>query len=540
MRVVPDWRMQLTDTIMLDRHGVRDLAEPWSASSEHGMVSAAHYRATRAGVEILAAGGNAVDAAIATSLALAVVESAGSGIGGMAMMTVSLADRGCFVLPGPCLAPRNATPAALANSPRYSGYRAVATPAYIAVIDAALSRYGTLPLREVIAPAIELAREGFPLTAMQVELIEHYREGLAKSTAGRFFLDADGRAPDRGSRFVQPELAGTLEHLARAGLRDFYEGDIAHRIARDMAEHDGFIDAEDLAAVVPPAEQAPVRTVFRNAGVASAGPPAGGETLAQMLNLFAALAHPGFDADTPDGVELLAAVIARARTDRRRYRFQRPEDPDLASPDYASQIAPQVAQQLGVGETSHLSVMDCHGNAVALTQSIERSFGAKVVTPGLGFLHNGYMKGFKVQAKRHPHYLRPGAVARSNAAPTIVHDADGPILAIGSTGSERMLSGIFGVMVRLGRQSPFDAVHAPRLHVTPEGVALVEADRMPPGCLQRLEDRGYTLDRTDAYAFKFGGLHLVVREGARLTGVAEPRRDGAAAGPDDPPGRPTK
>ncbi len=522
--------IRFDDAEMLDRRDLRGIGELWTGTGRDGVVSSAHYRATEAGVRILEAGGNAVDAATATSFALAVVESAGSGIGGMAMMLVSPAGAHPIVLPGPCQAPRRAAPALVKASSRYSGYRAVATPAYVAVMDAAHRRHATLPLRDLLAPAIELARDGFAVTPMQAELRRSYDEKLETSDAGAFFP-----ALPVGATFTQPALAGTLQRLADAGLRDFYDGDIAAAYAADMRAHDGFIDADDLAHVRPPDPVEPLTGRFGDATVWTPGAPAGGQTLLQMLNLFAATATDGFEPDTPDGAELLAAIIRRARADRRRYNKARPGDPDLADPAYAEAIK----HELGVGETSHISTIDASGNAVAVTQSIERSFGAKVVTPSLGFLHNGYMKGFKVEAKDHPHYLRPGAVARSNAAPTILTDAQGPTIAIGSTGSERMLSGIFGVLVRLTVQDAFSAVAAPRLHATPDGELLLEADRFDRAILEHLEARGYRLNPLDPYAFKFGGLHLAVRDGDELMGVADPRRDGAATGFSAPNGPPT-
>ncbi len=512
--------IRFKDAEMLDRRDGRGVRELWTATGRGGVVASAHYRATEAGARVFEAGGNAVDAAIATSFALAVVESAGSGIGGMAMMLVCPAGASPVALPGPCLAPRNATPALAKGSSRYSGYRAVATPAYIAVMDSAHRRYAKLPLKELLAPGIELARDGFAVTPMQADLRRSYADKLEASDAAAFFP-----ALPVGATFTQPVLAATLQRLADAGLRDFYEGEIAAAYAADMKEHDGFIDAEDLASVRPPEPVPPLTGRFGDATVWTPGAPAGGLTLLQMLNMFSATATDDFDPDTPDGAELLAAVIRRARADRRRYNKARPGDPDLADPAYAESIK----DELGIGETSHISTMDAAGNAVAVTQSIERSFGAKVVTPSLGFLHNGYMKGFKVQATDHPHYLRPGAVARSNAAPTILTDAHGPTIAIGSTGSERMLSGIFGVLVRLTVQDAFSAVAAPRLHATPDGELLIEADRFDPAVLERLTARGYRLEHLPPYAFKFGGLHLAAREGEELVGVAEPRRDGAAA-----------
>jgi len=244
------------------------------------------------------------------------------------------------------------------------------------------------------------------------------------------------------------------------------------------------------------------------------------------------------DLDSPTGAVSLAHLIQQCRRDRSRtYRRGSEEEdtPDLTSPGAAIRLAAAVRSRIvseGAGETSHLSVMDRYGNAVGITQSLERSFGAKVMTPGLGFVYNGYLRTFKVENKRHPHYLRPGAMARSNAAPTILQDSAGQLTAvIGSTGSERMVSSILQVLLRLRTDEPFVAVHAPRLHATPDGEVLIEADRADPATLAALKTAGFRVKPLSAYSFQMGGLHLVLRVGDRFTGVAEPRRDGAAAGP---------
>lgn len=521
-----------SDQRMLDRDGRRDDPALFSARSRAGVVSAAHYRATEVGVEVLERGGNAIDAAVATSLALSVVESAGSGVGGMAYMLVHLADGArTVVLPGPCRAPRRATPEAVAAGPRYTGYRAIAVPTYVAVVQAALERYGTWSAEAVLAPAIELAEAGFRLTPGQHRLMKEYLKGQRRRSAARLFLTAEGKVPAAGTRLSQPVLGRTLRRLAKAGFRDFYEGEIAREIAADMAAHGGFVDAQDLAEVPGPLEEAPLVGLFGGQEVRTAGPPAGGRTLLEMLNLWDVLAPEGLDPDSAQAAALFAAVIRRARKDRTRYRLDRPTDPDRASRAYAEEVASEVAKQAGLGETSHLCVMDAAGNAVSMTQSIERSFGAKVVTESLGFLHNGYMKGFKIEAKRHPHYLRPGAVARSNAAPTMLVRGGRATVAIGSTGSERLLSGILQALVRLQTQTPFEAVHAPRMHVTPDRRVLIEADRFAPEVLARLERDGYTLERHEPYSFQFGGMHLAAVDAEGFIGVAEPRRDGAAGGP---------
>lgn len=515
---------------MLDRELQRADPRAWTGSSHRGMVASAHYLATEAGQEILADGGNAFDAAVATSLALSVVESAGSGLGGMAILAATRAGSPPFVLAGPCTAPRAATPESIAASSRYSGHRAVAVPGYPAVLEALCRQYTTRPLLRLAEPAIRLASRGFPCTKLQSALIERYRPKLRRYSAGEVFLTHEGRAPTPGSVVSQPALARALEHLARVGWRDFYEGEVARHLASDAEANEGFLTLGDLAAYPRVMPVAPRCASFRDFCVHTAAAPAGGAALLHMLGIFSGLAQDDFDPDTPAGIELMVRVIRRTRIDRRREHRGRAFAP-IGTVEAATRAIDELG---GEGETSHLSVLDADGNAVALTQSIERSFGAKVVAKDLGFLLNGYLKTFNISRPNHPYFVAPGRAARSNAAPTVVTRDNRATIVVGSTGSERMVSSIFGVLVRLwSSQEPFKAVHAPRLHATPRGEILLELTRFPPDTRRRLEHAGFTIRELDPYSFLVGGLQLVVRESdGTLTGVADPRRDGSAAGPE--------
>jgi gamma-glutamyltranspeptidase/glutathione hydrolase len=255
-----------------------------------------------------------------------------------------------------------------------------------------------------------------------------------------------------------------------------------------------------------------------------------------MLNLYESLAPPGLDPDAPEGSVLLVEIIRKARRDRRRYRLRTGaehigEAAVLLSPDYADSVAQDIRRtQGGGGETTHIAVVDGKGNAVAITQSIERSFGAAELCPDLGFLYNGFLRAFKVENRRHPHYLRPGAPARSNACPTIALRNGRPWAVLGSTGSERAASGVFQTLVRLAAgQTPFDAVRGPRLHCTPEGDVLLEAGRFPADCKDALRKAGFRLSDVGPYSFKTGGIQLVSQTADRIEGVGDPRRDGWAA-----------
>jgi gamma-glutamyltranspeptidase/glutathione hydrolase len=397
------WRELLSHERMVWREGVRNDPSFWTGTSKAGIVTTAHYCATGAGVEVLEAGGNAVDASVAASLALGVAEPAGSGLGGMAMMMIHRASGNrTFALEGPCRAPLRATPEEAAQASRRLGYKAIAVPTNPAVLDYALNKYGTMSIDKLIEPAVKLAEEGYPITPLRYRITQEYLASLAKTNAAYFMLSPDKKPFPPGTIFRQPALARTLRRLGQAGLQDFYTGEIGKRIIEDITLNGGFITAEDFTSIPYPGEKEPLTAPFGDWTVHTLAPPGGGTTLIQMLNLFSELAYNDFNPDTPEAAVLFSALIRRARLDRRKYRPCRPEfvqkdAPDLANPLYAKAIAEELRPDFtGSGETSHLCVMDQYGNVVSLTQSIERSFGAKVVTKDLGFLYNGFMKGFKV------------------------------------------------------------------------------------------------------------------------------------------------
>jgi len=316
------WQNFLTDEKMLYRENHRQTPEYWTGASPFGIVSTAHYRATRVGVEILSKGGNAIDAAVACSLALGVVEPAGSGLGGMTMMMIHLAStEKTFIIEGSCRAPIQATPEAVTSAPRKRGYKAVAVPANPAVLEYALLNYGSFSVNDILEPVINLAIDGYPITPFQYENTKVYLKSLARGTAAPFFLDSNNQPMPPGTIFRQPVLARTLQRLGIAGFRDFYDGEIAEHIVADMVKNEGFICESDLKEFPEPEEIKPIRCQFGDWTVCSMPPPGGGTTLLQMIQLFNQLKPTHFDPDSPEAAVLFASIIRRARFDRRKYRL---------------------------------------------------------------------------------------------------------------------------------------------------------------------------------------------------------------------------
>ena len=304
-----------------------------------------------------------------------------------------------------------------------------------------------------------------------------------------------------------------------------------------MTAHDGLIGRDDLAQIPWPIERRPLTARYEGLRVFTFPPPGAGRTLVQMLNVYQQIPPELRDLDSPRGAVALAETIRRAFRDRR----DRPFDPHfyaqvsekrMISTDHARRIARRVERRASKsGETTHLSVMDAAGNVVGLTQSIERVYGAAVATPGLGFLYNNYMSAFETEDLTHPYYLRPNASPWASVAPTIVFRGPRPWLVIGSPGSERITPSIVQVLLRLETHTPFAAVDAPRLFCSLGGLVSLEASRMRDDIPEALETAGFEVQRRDPYSFYLGCVQLVLREGDELIGVADPRRDGSAAGP---------
>ncbi|MDH3892356.1 MAG: gamma-glutamyltransferase [candidate division Zixibacteria bacterium] len=502
--------------------------------SKYGMVSTQHYLATEAGVQMLAENGNAVDAAVAAALALCVCEPAACGLGGQTALIVHRAKtKKTFVFDGSSFAPHRAIPGSIPKEERRRGYKAATVPTTPRVLAYALDRYGTLPWPRVIEPAIKLAEDGFEVSALLNALTRRELKFLRQGTASRHFLKK-GRDPYRvGERFKQPALADCLKRLARRGVDDFYTGKIARAIHRDMVNNKGLIRRDDLAQVQPPIERRPVACWWEGKRVMTMPPPGAGRTLIEMLNIVSQLPKKMLRLDTPRSVLAVARVMRQAYRDRR----DRPYDPNyyaqvsdhkMLSPDYGKRIAKRIRT---AGETTHLSVMDRFGNAVSLTQSIERVFGSCCAAEDLGFLYNNYLMAFDHEDMSHPYHLRPAAVPWASVAPTIVFQGRVPWLVIGSPGSERITASILQVLLRLRNQSPLEAVNAPRLYCSIGGKISLEASRMRSDIPEYLEDHGFEIDIRDPYSFYMGCVQLILREGSDYIGVADPRRDGAAGGP---------
>lgn len=526
---------------------------PVSEPRPTGVVSAASPEASEAGAEILALGGNAVDAAIAVQFALGVTEPAMSGLGGQTQMLIQRPGESAIALNGTSYSPRG-TPID-ATRDALMGRRASTIPATVRTLDYAWRTMGSgeVSWEQLLGPAIRYAEEGFVVGPFRHLVWVRHREDLAgDSAAAALFLRPDGTVPQPGSVFRQPVLARTLRRLAEEGGSAFYEGEMARQIAGDMAARGGWIELEDLAGTPEPRPVPAIATSFHDTEVATFPPPAGGWVVLQALNLMELQDSPNWRADG----DAHARGVAEALRIAHRSRATDPVE-DLV--DYAEGVSDRISKETarqrwrardqgavqgaaqqdrpndaGRGETTHFTVVDGDGLMVAATASVNGYFGARAAHPELGFLYNDYMREFVVGEPDHPFALRPGAMPYSSMSPTIVSRDGEPVLGLGSPGSARIPSAVAQVIdrwVTLG-QPIGDAVAAPRLHVVPEALLYVEGAPEQPAPLW-VADLGFeyvvpsfhlSVAELNPY---FGGVHAVAWEQGGWRGAADPRRDGA-------------
>jgi gamma-glutamyltranspeptidase/glutathione hydrolase len=533
---------------------IRWKRRPSVATSPLGMVSTASSVATDAGVRMLEAGGNAVDAAVAAAFCLGVSEPQASGLGGQSMALLSIEDgRKVIALDGSSRAPFCVDTTRILEKPKRLGLAASTLPSTPATLGYLLETYGKLNLNQVLEPAIEATREGVRITPLMHDLIKRESTRLSDDAlaARRFFKN--GRPLAAGDVLLQPELGSCMETLSREGWRDFYLGNIASGIISDMEERGGLLSRVDLAQIPIPLERPVLEGRYRKLRLATFPPPGAGRTMVQILNLLETFEPKEIRLDTPEANIILVHVLANALRDRDK----KPVDPDIYAQTrrkrmidkrYAERIAERIRKVTGIprpdpptlpttGETTHLSAADADGNVVGITQSIEQVFGCRRMNPEFGFLYNNYMTTFDYKDMTHPYYLLPGASPWSSVAPTLIFRKRKPWLILGSPGSERIATALAQVITRVvdGGMALDEAIEAPRLHASKAGTILIEKKRFDPAIIEALEHAGFELTRRGAYSFYLGcvqAIQLPLTRREMFLGVADPRRDGRARGPE--------
>lgn len=532
-------------------------------TAPHGMVVSASSIASDVGRDVLAKGGNAVDAAIATGFALAVTYPTAGNIGGGGFMVIRFPDGRATTIDFREKAPAAANPEMFTDSAgnysatiHHRSLRAVGVPGTVAGFALAHEKYGKASWAQLVAPAATLADTGFAAPPGLARSLASAVARLSRYPATVEAYSRHGTPYAAGERIVLPDLARTLGRIRDQGRNGFYAGETARLIAAEMQRGGGLITEQDLANYQAK-ERAPIRGTYRGYEIISMPPPSsGGVALVEMLNILEGYDLGRMGHDSPQYVHYVAEAMRRAFLDRARYLG----DPDFTSaplekltskeyaaelrktilPDRATPSAPtQVAQAHESPETTHFSVVDADGMAVSVTYTLEQGYGVGAVVPGAGFLLNNEMGDFNGKPGltdstgligTEPNLARPGKRMLSSMTPSIVAK-DGKLFAVvGSPGGRTIINTVLQVILNQTAldMSLADAVAAPRFHHQwlPDEL-VVERNGLSPETVSALEAMGYRV--------RFGGeqgtahsIRIDPRTGARV-GVADPRDADAGA-----------
>lgn len=520
--------------------------------AKYGMVASAFPEATKAGLEMLKKGGNAVDAACATAMALGVCEPQASGVGGQSLAILHINGK-TIAIDGSSRAPSLAHNTFFTkHSHRFIGYKATTVPSTIATLGYLNQKYGRLDWPTIMKPSIRLAKRGYRITKLQHILQEENLSKFfrVKSRSGAKYFLKDGEVPyEIGDLFVQEDLADLLQHLSKYGFVSFYQGMISKLIDKDMRINKGFLRKEDLAFIPEPIERKPISRRYRGIRVSTMPPPTAGDTMLLVLMMLANLKKSFLRKRTPKSYHFVAETFRKALL----YRTQRKFNPETyhqidkkthLSRSFAKSLSESIRDSIDpnlplkespdIEDTTHLSVMDNEGNAVGITQSIELVYGSKAAADGLGFLYNNYMSAFEFDNPSHPFYLRPNSIPWTSVSPSIIFYNHKPWIIIGSPGSARIFSVVSHFISRvIDGDNPIDiAMIRPRIHCSLDGKISLEADDSGIKLIKHLKKMGYKIDIRERYSFYLGAIHAVLKRqtGDGFQGVAEIRRDGTAEG----------
>lgn len=535
------------------------------AVATQGMVSTSHTLATDVALQVLKDGGNAIDAAVTAGFALAVTQPRSGNIGGGGFMLIAKGDNSA----PEAIDYREKAPAAanetmfqddngdvVQNRSRFT-HLAAGVPGTVAGLALALERHGTLSLKQALAPAIKLARDGFTVPQRFTDGLEQARPRLERWPATRStFYKRDGSAYQPGETFRQPKLANTLQRIAEQGVDGFYQGKTADLIVQEMERHGGLITKADLSAYEP-VVRSPVHGTYRGYDIYSMSPPSSGGThIVQILNILEGFPLRESGHNTADTIHWMAEAMKLAYADRSRYLGDTDyvEVPlsGLTSKSYAETLRKGIsseqarpASDIGPGqpaayespETTHFSVVDKWGNAVSNTYTINFSYGSGITVEGAGFLLNNEMDDFSAKPGVPNAYgliggeankVEPGKRMLSSMSPTIVKKQGKNFLVTGSPGGSRIITTTLQVILNVidHDMNIQTAVSAPRVHHQwlPDELRIEQG--ISGDTIRLLEDRGHTVVTNSA----MGAIQsIMVGEDGMLYGGADPRRSTSSA-----------
>tara|TARA_R110002072_G_scaffold4663_3_gene32433 strand:+ start:47075 stop:48760 length:1686 start_codon:yes stop_codon:yes gene_type:complete len=535
-----------------------------TVSGTNGVVTSRSQIASDVGVGILQQGGNAVDAAVAVGFALAVTYPSAGNIGGGGFMVIRLEDGTVVTQDHREKAPGSAFEDMFLNDAgdvdrRKSLYSAQAAgvPGSVAGMLDALERYGSMTRQQVMAPAIRLAEQGFPLTEDLAGDFERVINSMRSYPASMAVFSNNGQPWRAGDTWVQKDLAETLKRISAEGRDGFYKGETADMLVAEMQRLDGMISHEDLASYDVEWRE-PIHGTYRGYDIWSMPPPSsGGALVVMMLNMLENHDVGAMGWGSAEVVHLMVEAQRRAYADRAEHMG----DPDfypvplamLTAKDYATQrfldFDPQrasLSEEIGAGnwpaestETTHYSVMDGNGVSVAVTTTLNLGYGNRIVVPGAGFLLNNEMDDFSAKPGAPNAYgllgdqankIEPGKRMLSSMTPTIVTQGDKPVLVTGSPGGSTIINTVFQVLVNTldHGMSIEDAVASPRFHHQwmPD-IVRHEPGAFADGAIDVLTEMGHTELVPGGYGI--GDANSILLKDGIIHGVSDPRSDGGAS-----------
>ncbi len=538
-------------------------SQPFRA--KNGMVVSESVVASRVGIDVLADGGNAVDAAVATAFALAVTWPTAGNLGGGGFLVWRSARGEAAAYDFRETAPAGSRPDMFLRDGKYDRERhydshlSVGVPGSVAGLHLAWKENGRLPWKRLVEPAVALAREGFPVSDHLARSLKKELPALSKHPASRAQFSKDGVPYEIGDVLKQPDLARTLQRIADEGPAGFYEGETARLVAEDMRQHGGLITEADLEAYTAKRRE-PLRGTYRGHEVLSMPPvSSGGIALVEMLNVLEGydLRAMGFGAASY--VHFVAEAMRRAFADRARHVGDPEFNPEipvarLVSKEHAADLRRTIHARRASrsspttftwpkesGETTHLSVMDAERNAVSLTTTLQEGYGSKIVAPGTGFLLNDEMSDFNPipgttdvdgLIGTEPNLVAPGKRMISSMTPAIVVKDGKPFLVIGSPGGRTIINTVLQCilnMVDLGMNVQ-EAVDAPRFHHQwlPDRIRY-ERFGLSPDTLALLKSFGHPLNEVRDQGVA-QGIAYDPKEDVLEAGADRRRGDGVAVG----------
>lgn len=531
---------------------------------KEGMVVTSHFLATEAALEVLKKGGNAIDAAVTAAFSLAVTQPRSGNIGGGGFMLISFEQKDEVVaIDYREKAPSQATADMFLNTEgeadsdrsRYS-HLAAGVPGTVAGLTLALEKYGTISLKEALAPAIHLAEKGFVVTPRFSDGLKEKEAMLKKwDSSSKIFYKPDGSFYEPGERFIQKDLAATLRRISEQGAKEFYEGKTAELLVAEMAKHNGLITMEDMKNYSPTIRE-PVKGTYRGYDIYSMSPPSsGGVHVVQILNMLESYPITEYGHNSAQTIHLMAEAMKLAYADRSFYlgdvdfikvplkgliskeyaaTLRKTIDPEKAVP--SSTITPGKPQPYESNETTHFSIVDSFGNAVSNTYTINFSYGSGIVAEGTGFLLNNEMDDFSAKPGVPNAYgliggeankIEPNKRMLSSMSPTIVKHQGKNFLVTGSPGGSRIITTTLQVIMNvidhgLNIQS---AVAAPRIHHQwlPDELRIEEGISIDT--IKILQEKGHKVEQQEA----MGAIQSIMIKDGMMFGGADPRRSTALA-----------